>query len=254
MTTQQPLAGTRVVVTRAADQAQQLIALLENEGARVEKLPLLEIVPPADPRPLDRAASELPLFQWLVLTSSNAVRAFLPLTGGSLPPSLSVAVVGERTAAALRRYDVEPDLIAADSRAEGLADALDPHLGRRERVLLPQAGDARPLLGERLTEAGAEVVRVCAYEKRTPATAGAAADRIFASGPLGWVTFTSPSIVGALVEILGPRWSSARSSLRAVSIGRVTSAELRRQGARLIAEADRPSDEGLVEALERAVC
>ena len=227
MKSTEALAGVRVVVTRASQQAEQLIALLESDGAQVEKLPLLEIVPPRDPRPLERAATELALFQWLVLTSSNSVAALLPLAGGSLPRSLRVAVVGEKSADALRQWDVEPDLVANVSRAEGLAAALAPYLGRRQRVLLPQASDARPLLSERLAEAGAEVVRVCAYEKRIPREAVSEAARIFAHGPLGWVTFTSPSTVKALVQILGTRWESERASLFAVSIGKVTSGELR---------------------------
>lgn len=253
MTADLPLSKARVVVTRAADQADPLVGLLEKGGARVERLPLLEIVPPADPAPLERAASELALFQWLVLTSANTVRALLPLTGGSLPPALRVAVVGEKTAATLRRYDVRIDLVAGISRAEGLADALAPHLGRRERVLLPQAADARAVLGDKLREAGAEVVRVCAYEKRLPDSAPTEAKRIFADGTLGWVTFTSPSTVRGLVEVLAGAWGDCRATLRALSIGQVTSAELRRQEAPYITEATQPSDEHLVKALEAAL-
>ena len=248
-----PLSGERVVVTRAADQANSLVELLEKGGARVERLPLLEIVPPTDPIALERAASELPLFQWLVLTSANTVRALLPLTGGSLPPGLRVAVVGEKTAAELERYEVRVDLIPTTSSAEGLAEALAPHLGRRERVLLPQAADARPVLGDKLTAAGAEVVRVCAYEKRIPSQAQAEAQRIFADGTLGWVTFTSPSTVRGLVEVLAGSWEERKATLRALSIGKVTSEELRRQEVPQLIEATRPSEGGLVEALERAL-
>ncbi len=95
-------AGLRVVVTRAEHQSEGLAAAFELAGAQVERLPLLEIVPPADPRPLERAASELALYEWIVFTSSNAVEAFLPRTGGALPSRLKVAVVGPATAEALR--------------------------------------------------------------------------------------------------------------------------------------------------------
>jgi len=247
-----PLHGVRIVVTRAEHQADPLVELFESEGADLARLPLLEIVPPTDPRPLERAATEIVLFQWLVLTSSNAVDAFLPLTGGALPPGLRVAVIGERTAAALRAYDREPDLVAPVSSAEGLAEALAPRLGRQERVLLPQASDARKVLGELLAQAGAETVRVCAYEKRRPEAAVAKAARLFASGGLGWVTFTSPSTVEGLVEVLGQDWEQRRSSLRAASIGPVTSAALRKVGVGPSAEADQPADEALVAAVLQA--
>src|SRR5262245_56794702 len=103
-----PLAGQRVVITRAAHQGEELAAAFLHAGATVELLPLLEVVPPPDPRPLERAASELALYDWLILTSTNAVDAFLPLTGGALPPRLKVAAVGAATAAALAEYGILP--------------------------------------------------------------------------------------------------------------------------------------------------
>src|SRR5213076_1720918 len=59
------LAGLRVVVTRAEHQSEGLAAAFERAGARVELLPLLEVVPPADPRPLARAAGDLASYDWL---------------------------------------------------------------------------------------------------------------------------------------------------------------------------------------------
>ncbi len=98
-----PLAGVRVVVTRAGRQAGELAAALAAAGAAVEPLPLLEVVPPADPSPLARAVSELPLYDWVVFTSTNAVHALLPQTPpAGLPARLRLAAVGAATAAALR--------------------------------------------------------------------------------------------------------------------------------------------------------
>lgn len=247
------LEGVRVVVTRSSQQAAGLIARLEERGAEVVPLALLEVAPPEDPRPLERVASELALFDWLVLTSANAVESLLDASGGAVPERLEVAAIGEATARALRGYGIEPALVAERSRAEGLADQLAPRIRRRRRVLLPQADDARPLLAERLEEAGAEVVRVTAYRKRVPEGAIERARALFDRAPWGWVTFTSPSIVRHLVEALGATWSEGRSTLAAASIGPVTSAELRRYGAEPAAEAVSPSDASLAESIVAAV-
>ena len=247
------LAGVRVVVTRSARQAAGLVERLAARGARVEPLALLEILPPQDERPLERAATELALYDWLVLTSANAVESLLPATGGTLPARLEVAVVGAATARSLRDYGIEPSIVAEESRAEGLAEILAPRVRRRRRVLLPQAEDARPLLAERLEAAGAEVVRVVAYRKRSPAGAAARAKELFASEPWGWVTFTSPSTVRNFVDALGALWAEGRDTLLAASIGPVTSAELRRYGAEPAAQPDAPSDAGLVESIVAAV-
>ncbi|HEX9940989.1 MAG TPA: uroporphyrinogen-III synthase [Thermoanaerobaculia bacterium] len=248
-----PLAGVRVVVTRAEHQAEGLADAFGQAGAAVEFLPLLEVVPPADPRPLERAASELALYDWLVFTSTNAVEAFLPLTGGTLPPRLRVAAVGPATAEALRVWEVEPHLLASRPDAEGLAADLAPYVGRRRRVLLPQAADARPALLEGLAAAGAEPIAVVAYDKRLPPEAPGRAAELFSSSPIGWVTFTSPRIARHFSELFGGDWERRRGELRAASIGAVTSAELRRQGVEPAAEATRPGDEEMVAAVVKAL-
>jgi uroporphyrinogen-III synthase len=239
----------RVVVTRAEHQSEGLAAAFSRAGARVELLPLLAVVPPADPRPLRQAAAEASRYDWIVFSSANAVEGFLPWVSG--PLAASVAAVGPVTAAALRAAGIEPRLIAEKSDAEGLAAELSPFVAGR-RVLLPQAADARPALLSGLTAAGGAVTAVVAYDKRLPAAAAARAAELFAEQPLGWVTFTSPRIVRHFRELFGAEWKRRRGELRALSIGPVTSAELRRHGVEPAAEARRPGDAEMVAAVERA--
>lgn len=247
-----PLAGQRVVVTRAAHQAGELRGVFETAGAEVALLPLLEVVPPADGTPLENAAAGLAAFDWLAFTSVNAVRAFLPrVANRSLLPS--VAAVGPATAETLRSLGVEPWVVAREARAIGLAKSLAPWLSAGDRIMIPQAEDARPDLAEGLAAAGAEVTTVVAYRKRLPAGAVAVIRQLFSTAPLGWVTFTSPRIVRHFVELLGATWDNRRRELKAASIGPVTSDELRRLGVEPAAEADRPVAEELVLAVVRAV-
>src|SRR5262245_45301624 len=121
-----PLGSIRVVVTRAEHQAEGLAEALRALGAEVALLPLLAVVPPLDGLPLERAAAELPLYDWIAFTSANAVDAFLPLAGGTLPSRLRIAVVGPATAAALAAYDLVPHLMAKKVEAEGLIADLAP--------------------------------------------------------------------------------------------------------------------------------
>jgi uroporphyrinogen-III synthase len=241
------LAGLRVVITRAEHQSEGLAAAFERAGAWVELLPLLEVIPPADRRPLERAAAEAGSYDWIVFTSANAAEAFLPLTG-PLPDSVRIAAVGPATAEALRAFGIEPHLIAGKAEAEGLvADLRSRVVG--QRVLLPQAFDAPPTLLAGLRDAGAEPVAVVAYNKRLPPDAPARAAELFAGSPLGWVTFTSPRIVRHFVELLGADWERRKGELRAISIGPVTSAELRRYGVEPATEAARPGEEEMVGAV-----
>lgn len=243
-----PLAGLRVVVTRAEHQADGLSAAFTAAGARVEALPLLAVHPPPDPRPLERAASELPLYDWVVFTSANAVEALMQFAGGRLPRRLRTAAVGNATAAALRSWEIEP-VVVGGADAAALVEMLTPYVGRRRRVLVPQAADARSILADGLAEAGAEVAVVVAYGKGLPADAHARAGRIFGSGPLGWVTFTSPRIARHFADLFGRAWPERRATLCAASIGGSTSAELERLGVPPAAEAATPGDEEMVAAV-----
>ncbi|HEV3457677.1 MAG TPA: uroporphyrinogen-III synthase [Thermoanaerobaculia bacterium] len=251
-----PLAGVRVVVTRADRQAGGLAAAFAAAGAAVELLPLLEVVPPADPAPLARAVAELPLYDWVVFTSTNAVHALLPQARPArLPPRLRLAAIGAATAAALRGLGVEPALVAAakDQTAGGLLTALLHRLDCGQRVLLPLAGDALPTLREGLLAAGIAAVSVVAYEKRLPEAAECRAAQLFGGQPIGWVTFTSPSIVRHFAGLFGDDWPRRRTELQAASIGPVTTAELRQHGVAPAAEAASPADEELVAAVTAAV-
>ena len=65
-----------------------------------------------------------------------------------------VAAIGPETAEALRRGGIEPDLVPAEYRAEGLVDALCARLDRGDAVLLVRAAEARDVLPRELEARG----------------------------------------------------------------------------------------------------
>jgi uroporphyrinogen-III synthase len=244
-----PLAGTRVVVTRAAHQAEGLARLLREAGAEVAFLPLLEVVPPADPRPLDRACATLERFAWVVFTSANAVSPVLERRPPPWPQGVQVAAVGEATREALTARGLVVDVVPRDKRAEGLVEELASRLRPGEVVLLPQATDARPALREGLSGRGFAVEATPAYAKQLPGGALGELAALLEAGPLGWVTLTSPSTARRLRELLGGSWAEELPGLRAASIGPVTSQALRALGLEPAAEAAEPSEQALVAAI-----
>jgi uroporphyrinogen-III synthase len=248
-----PLGNIRVVVTRAEHQAAGLVAALREAGARVETLPLLSVVPPLDPSPLAAAAADLAAYRWVVFTSANAVEA-LASQVAAWPAAIGLAAVGDATARALAERGLRCDLVAGRAQAEGLLADLLPRLAAGERVLLPQAADARPLLAQGLRAAGIATHPVIAYRKERPDVATARARELFPPGaPLGWVTFTSPSIVHAFAGLFGDGWAPRRASLRAASIGPLTSAALRALGVEPAAVAATPGEVGLVSSIAAAL-
>jgi uroporphyrinogen-III synthase len=265
--TDQPLAGQRVVVTRAEHQAGGLAAALAAAGATVELLPLLAILPPPDPAPLAAAVARLHANAWVVFTSSNAVDAVLPLLAGAWPRSVQVAAIGPATALALGRHGVVPTLVARQSQAEGVLAELVPRLPAGARVLLPQAADARPVLRDGLLAVGVAVEPVVAYGKGLPDRATDRAAALFGDSrrsrrldgaedvalrALGWVTFTSPSLARAFADLFGSAWAERRGSLLAASIGSLTTQALAALGVEPAAEAQRPTDLDLAAAVVAA--
>ena len=125
-----PLEGRTVMITRAREQAAEFAAALEAYGARVVACPTIEIVPPASYAQLDEAIENLFGYDWLVLTSANAVEHFLARLStagkdvGELD-ELHVCAIGEATAARLVEAHVHVDVRLDQARGRRLADGAD---------------------------------------------------------------------------------------------------------------------------------
>ena len=136
----QRLAGVRVLVPRPRERAEALCFLLEDEGAEVVALPLLELEPPTDPRPLQAAAELLGRHAWVAFASERAVSALVEAarTAGTLDVlrTRKLAAVGPGTAAALAAHGLDATLVATVSTGAGLAEALQPRIQPGESVLL----------------------------------------------------------------------------------------------------------------------
>ena len=207
-----PLEGRRIVVTRRKGQAASLVDGLRERGATVLEVPAIEIAPPSDPGPLDAALGELDRYDWIVLTSPNAVAALVTrfavlgqyprLTGHA-----QLASVGPATTIAIGRSFPE-DRVALeprdDYRVEGLLAAF---AGRRldgKRICLPTSASAPDTLAEGLRAMGATVEVVAAYATVEPAGLEAAVGRCLDEG-FDLALFASPSAVEAFARSAGRR-------------------------------------------------
>src|SRR5262249_45450090 len=97
------LAGLRCLVTRAAHQGDDLSRILEERGAEVISLPLIEITEPSSFAALDSAIEHLSDYDLLIFTSANGVEAFFrrfDLKGRdrSALKRLRICAVGRKTA------------------------------------------------------------------------------------------------------------------------------------------------------------
>jgi len=250
-----PLFGKRVLVTRARSQAASLSARIAATGAEVIEMPATRIEP-LDQRPLDAAIERIDAYQWLVFTSQNAVRFFWEALrrGHRDVRALArcrIAAVGPATAAALLEIGIAVDLEPDRFVAEAMLEAMRAHgTIAGARVLYACAAGARDVLPKGLQELDATVDIVPVYQS-VPDTADA--DRLrerVAAGDLDVVTFTSASAVSAFVAAVGP---DAARTVKAVSIGPITSEAARGAGIAVIGEASPSTIDALVLAVERAL-
>ncbi len=152
----QPLAGRTVVVTRASAQASAFVIELESYGAGVIVCPTIEITDPESYERLDEAIDHLYGYDWLILSSINAVDFFLRRLAAhnrevSELDELKVCAIGEATAERLRQAQIHVDVVPVKFKAEGVFAALTQFVGGRERLhglnlLLPRAAAARDYL------------------------------------------------------------------------------------------------------------
>jgi uroporphyrinogen-III synthase len=211
----------RVIVTRPRSQAGPLVARIEALGHEVVACPLIEIEP-IDDGPVDTTG-----YDWLVLTSPNGAEQFARRRRGVLP---RVAAIGPGTAEALRAQGIEPELVAGDSRQEGLVDAFPANPGR---VLFAGAEGSRRHLIDALHADFRPLYRTILVRPETP--------------PEGDLVVLASGSAARSFAALG-------LDLPVVSIGPQTTRVAERAGLRVVAEAATHDLDGLVEAVRLAAC
>jgi uroporphyrinogen III methyltransferase/synthase len=233
-----PLAGRRIVVTRARPQASGLAATLAELGASVVQAPAIAI------HPVDVALPDLGGYDLLCLTSVNGVdRLFELVRDARALAGPVVAAIGPGTADRLRSHGVIADVVPARAVGEGLLEAVAELDVRRALVL--RAREGRDVLPDGLRERGVEVDVVTLYETvAQPLDAGTRAAVLGAD----WITFTAGSAVRSLVAAVGGA-DALRGGPKLATIGPVTSGVLRELGLQPDLEAAEHTPDGLVRAL-----
>jgi len=251
---QRPLFGSRVLVTRAADQCAELVAVLRELGAEAVVVPMIRLAPPADLSKIDAALGRLASYDALLFTSANAVRFLAARAreiGQTALEGAPAACVGPSTAEAARSAGFAVELIPSERRdAAGLLELVSKHWPPRgRRFLLPQAEAARPVLAEGLRAAGASVDALTVY--RTIAAEVDVEDlrEQLRARRIDALTFTSPSTAEHFAALLDEESRKAAAECTIAAIGPVTADALRGLGLAPDWVSDAPTMRALVEGL-----
>ena len=246
------LTGKRILITRTRQQASELAGLLEDAGAITIVIPTIELAPPASFCALDAALASLRSFDWVLFTSANAVHAFASRAanlGLSQAPK-KIAVIGPATARTVEEIGLNVDLMPEQYIAESLAAALTPHAAGTSMLLI-RAEQARDILPEALTAAGAQLTIANAYRNLVPPGSIAALQHLFADPARhpDAITFTSSSTATNLFALLERAGLILPQPVVRASIGPITSQTLRDLGYPPTIEAPQPTIASLFQAL-----
>jgi uroporphyrinogen III methyltransferase/synthase len=246
-----PLFGKRILVTRAREQASELVALLQTLGAEPVELPVIRILPAQDTAPLDEALHRR--YDWIIFTSVNGVEAVWSRLNALRRDARAwgqtrLCAIGPATAEKLAAHGLRADLVPAEYVAEAILAEIGDVAG--QRILLPRADLARAALAEGLRQKGAHVDEVTAYHTVTADTTGPQAQTVktlLAEGRLDAITLTSSSTVRGFAQFLH---SLPPGPLPALAcIGPITARTARELGLPVTLVANEYTIKGLVLAL-----
>lgn len=247
-----PLFGKRVLVTRARSQASRLVKRLEDLGAAVLEYPAIRIIPVRDPSPLDEALSNIAHYDWMMFTSSNAVRGVsarmqqLGIDARAFG-HLKIGVVGPSTGRALAEIGLIADAMPDQFIATAMVDLLNRQGIVPKNVLFPRSEIGRETLANGLRVMGANVNEVVAYSTESPDDTGELAREAYEQG-IDFTTFTSSSTVRNLVDLLGGSPKLINQS-KTVIIGPITAETAAEMNVNVDIQADEQSIDGLVKAI-----
>lgn len=251
-----PLFGRRVAITRTRAQTSELRGQLEELGAEVLELPLIDVVKDVSNERLAEVFPELGSYDWLVFSSPNGVRFFFEEFHRVFDDIRSlglmrIACVGEGTARAVKerflRVECQPDT----ATGEALADALIATGSLDSAKILVVTGNLnRDVLVRKLEEARGIVDTLPVYRTTKTNLADDPRAEVFRSQGADAILFASSSAVDSFVaQAAALRLEKDARRPLAGSIGPLTSATMKARGVPVDFEAEKPGLSSLVEAL-----
>ena len=252
-----PLLGKKIVVTRAREQASDLVAKLSEMGADVLECPTIKVVPSEDLSALDLAISNLKSYDWIVLTSVNGVihffeRLFAKGLDARALGHLRTAAIGPATAGMLLKYGLKTDIVPESFRAESVVEAFFRENVSGKKILLPRALEARPILPVELRKMGAVVDEISTYHTIQDHLNADILLEDLQNNRIDMVTFTSSSTVRNFkVLIPDDMFFSLLEGVTVACIGPITADTAKELGFNVHVIADEYTIPGLCRAIVR---
>ena len=199
-----PLSGKSVLVTGSTSMVERLSPILKEEGAEAISFSLIRTERMRLPE-LDTALKEIDKYNWIVFTSANGVECFFEEMHEIRKDirdlaHVRFAVIGDGTRKALEAHSIFCDFIPTAYSSKDMAEAMIPHIGKDENVLLLRAEEANRILPDALEEAGISHKCISLYHTVTDERKAEELNRLIKM--VDYITFASSSAVRAFVSMV----------------------------------------------------
>ena len=242
------LAGKRILITGSRYMAREMEKALSPYGADTVTVSLIESRVMWT-KGLQDELDSIKDYQWAVFTSSNGVDLFFELLKEKeidlrCLMGLKFAVIGRKTADALKRHGFFCDFVPSGFSGADLAREWIPTLDKGQRALLLRAQDGSLVLTEKLSEAGVAFADVPVYETWVDERRKEELNRVIRQ--VDYVTVASSSAVRALCGMMEDR---ENIKARVISIGPSTTKAAQQMGLLVHRTAAEYTAEGIAAAI-----
>ena len=243
-----PLSGKSVLVTGTTSMVERLSPILKEEGAEAISFSLIRTERMRLPE-LDVALKEIDKYNWIVFTSANGVECFFEEMQEIRKDirdlaHIRFAVIGDGTRKALEDHGIFCDFIPTAYSSKDMAEAMVPHIGKDESVLLLRAEEANRVLPDALEEAGISHTCISLYHTVTDERKADELNRLIKMAD--YVTFASSSAVRAFVSMVD---NLDEVKGKYISIGPVTTKTAQENGLSIAKTAVVYTARGMVETM-----
>lgn len=243
-----PLSGKSVLVTGSTSMVERLSPILKEEGAEAISFSLIRTERMRLPE-LDTALKEIDKYNWIVFTSANGVECFFEEMHEIRKDirdlaHIRFAVIGDGTRKALEAHSIFCDFIPTAYSSKDMAEAMIPHIGKDENVLLLRAEEANRVLPDALEEAGISHTCISLYHTVTDDRKAEELNRLIKM--VDYITFASSSAVRAFVSMVD---DLDEVKGKYISIGPVTTKTAQENGLSIAKTAVVYTARGMVETI-----
>lgn len=203
--TSKSLNGIGIAITRPADQAKKLAALIAEAGGTPILFPLIEITPLDDYSQFETVVSHIGDYDWAIFISSNAVQNGMPrLIKQGIPPDLQFAAIGPVTSRELEMFGVNTVLSPKDRfDSESLLALPEMQAVNGKRVMIFRGVGGREILAETQKARGAQVTFAECYQRINPQTDCNLLAQLCREKKLHGIVVTSSEAMRHLLDLAG---------------------------------------------------